>query len=1043
MLQIPVEGGHHGGDLSIHHKLGTTKLDRSQDNEHKFYLSASFIDSEHEFSPLTEGSSLVFIHYLVWKNPLVVSPHHMDLPTFISARQTVDEILSPWRLPDEDCDTELLVIPLVNDYAKVPLSYSNLRGTDKLMANLLQSTNSLKVRLATVVYYRAGIAHDEHRMNRDREEDDDGYPESPIDVELKAFPRTERHRFVAEVIEESCSIENFYQMNGQVDSSNTPIYWKRDYIYKNIESIKDLFDVVSPPDKEKYDRYHDVEDDLELRQWWYKPVLIFWPKSSIALKCRMHFHDALENLKRRVLNQKNEEEYFANLMYFRSIINYLHRHGMRNFEGDEENQENEGEVPVYRIAGLFSICNLLKAKEEASRICQLYALNPVPIPNWFNVIADYARLVDLAGWKSCRKLFDSFLSLVGEQDEQMVYRIHMTYEFLKVDSPFRNEAAVSIFTQLHASIFSFHQAPNDIKVFFTKLDSIEDLGNNSYAKFVVIVFLVQHRQMLKNANEMLALIFYHLNSTPIDPEKANNLVCLFSSLNFLENSSFGQLVGKAKELLILLCEFALELDVYNFSHHFSSHLAYWIKLFVFVGQWPMIQQLMNTILWHPSLPEKTEPLLKILEDLKLPPKQLNKEAEKKLTMVKGQIQRTINVVLSRRRYEIRQSVSYLKSAVSRPSRASHPFFGSCPSAEDLDQLRQSRIFKVREIISKIRSRDDHFASKEEAEEEFINWCNIIELCNKLESKDDGANAIAQFFYIPKKCFVLRPELLSAVVGFIAFAGLNRFLRCYESFESDLSDLSENGVKLEFFVSLANQLLLKNQYHCREAATELFKRIFHCLDSSLDEQRLIIFYQVILLMDESQFLHIDFPCEIIEAVTECLLQSSISTLHQFVKILFVNQNDRLIVFPCDRLTSLGRSTLEELGRKFVNHIAHNTDSVATEDLLNWMRLIIYVDKFHVSHLLEELMEHLCAGQEISSLRKLVATEEFQNETQFKIVREQPILQDWKRRLQKESFVKLFTQRNKSKKRKVLEEDLHSDCRIQKRARFDDSGMEQPE
>ena len=112
----------------------------------------------YEIAPVIEGWSVVLTFYLIWEKPLVVTFHGMNLPTFISSLNTVREILIPWRSPEEDYDSEMLVIPLSNNYAKVPLNYTNLKGTDKLMENLLQSTNELNVHLATVVFYRAGTA---------------------------------------------------------------------------------------------------------------------------------------------------------------------------------------------------------------------------------------------------------------------------------------------------------------------------------------------------------------------------------------------------------------------------------------------------------------------------------------------------------------------------------------------------------------------------------------------------------------------------------------------------------------------------------------------------------------------------------------------------------------------------------------------------------------------------------------------------------------------------------------------------------------------
>ena len=165
---LPVEDGHSGGELVVRNGLEVTKLDRSQDNGSTFYLSTSFIDCEHEISPVTKGWSVVLTYQLIWKENLVATPNGMHCPAFFSALKTVKQILAPLHSPLEDCDSEMLVIPLVNGYARVPLCYANLQWTDQLMASLLQSTNSLEIRLATVVNYWAGNAYNERLMNTNR-----------------------------------------------------------------------------------------------------------------------------------------------------------------------------------------------------------------------------------------------------------------------------------------------------------------------------------------------------------------------------------------------------------------------------------------------------------------------------------------------------------------------------------------------------------------------------------------------------------------------------------------------------------------------------------------------------------------------------------------------------------------------------------------------------------------------------------------------------------------------------------------------------------
>lgn len=297
MFQIPVEGGHLGGDLFVRHSLGDTKLDRSQDNGQKFYLSTSFIDCAHEISPVTEGWSLTLTYYLAWSKPLLIAPHGIDLPTFVSSLNTVREILSPLLSPDEECDTEMLVIPLSNRYARTPLCYANLRGTDKFMANLLQSTSSLEIRLATACNYRGGTAYDESRMNvrnrnedesieEDRENEDFGYPESPrqLGLEDDQIVIGQSRRFISEVLINRCFFREMSLISGAHDYVGTPfICWKQDYVFSHtIDSISDIFDPVSPPDKEIFNSYYydddemgEEESDLELQQWWFKPVLIF------------------------------------------------------------------------------------------------------------------------------------------------------------------------------------------------------------------------------------------------------------------------------------------------------------------------------------------------------------------------------------------------------------------------------------------------------------------------------------------------------------------------------------------------------------------------------------------------------------------------------------------------------------------------------------------------------------------------------------------------------------------------------------------------
>ena len=491
MVQIPVEGGHRGGDLIVRHQQSDTKIDRSQENHLKFYFSTTFIDCIHEVTPITEGWSVVMTYYLVWKKPLVVALHGINLPTFMSSLNTVKEILSPMLSQDEDCDTEMLVIPLTNNYARTPLCFANLRGTDKLMANLLQSTNALEIRLATAIYYQGGTLYDAHRMNNDRNEDEDdgdfGYPSSPLPQELEDdlfMPNKSSRRFMAEVIVERCYIDQFLFLDGAVDDKKSKIRWKEDYIFKNITSITDLFDTVSMPDKEEYDPYNYLQEaDFELQQWWYRPVLIFHPRNTTALACRKNFSGVVASLKENISLPANQAERIAQLLQFRKIVNYHSRHALVNYQK------------------LFSICNSLKATEEGIVLWKSFAKFTFEL----GVVPELVEFVGFAGWDSCSEFFCSILSNRRTLVSKITFLIEVIHNFLKVDSPLPTEAVSQVFKLLCTTIFTSGKTLNQ-KTFDDKVNYIRSISLNFHSVFLLTIFILDHRHLLDDSQQLIDIM---------------------------------------------------------------------------------------------------------------------------------------------------------------------------------------------------------------------------------------------------------------------------------------------------------------------------------------------------------------------------------------------------------------------------------------------------------------------------------------------------------------------------------------------------------
>ena len=1008
MLQIPVEGGHRGGDLTVKHDNGDTKLDRSHENGQKFYLSASFIDCAHTFSPVTKGWSVSLTYYLTWKHPLLPSPHRTNLPTFISSLKTVEQILTPFVSPDENCDTDMLVIPLVNDYAKTLLNYENLRGTDKLMANILQSTKSLEIRLVTLVNYRAGTANDVLQMNTDRNGDDAGYPNSPIPLELdddETITKSSR-RFIADELIQSCYIEDSLRLDGEVDEREmVPVNWKEDYIFRNVESDRDLFDEVSPPDREKYNRYHDVE--FELQQWWYKPFLIISPKSSTALKCRKNFGSVVNSLKERISQHQSnimdsEADRMAQLSEFREIVHYFYHY----------NEEYEDDSKLNYIQKLFSICNFLKAKEEGISLCRYYAENVANVG--LKMMPDFAEYVGFAGWNVCKRFFTSYFT---GNSPRLEFLIPLTFELLNIDSSLSNEAAVVIFNKILTKTFPSVEALT-AELFNNNLNSIRDNSPDLHSRFLVIIFTLEQRRLFEHVNNRLVSIAsFHLviNSK----ENLNLFVTHFCSCFLASGSSFKQLTFKLQYLLMSLCRSFLESDIH--STHPYSFVVSWISLFVFVGRRTFVQQLKDKICSRPSGPLE-EANNKLFQTLKNILSQEKLQKDPKLKNVRGKLKRTFEILLKRRRYEFRQSVSYLKSVVSRLDRPYHPFVAEKLSFEDVEELRQLRTSQLRDVVDLRLKIPLHWnqLSSEEAEEEFVCMCNLIELCNKLESKDEVLRLIGYYTGAdasPVKKYWFRPELLSVLAGFVIIAGWKEFANCYLSIKRCFIKKLDT---LQFLIGLTNEMLLLNilpqgddtaaeVFDCftsligfpsfeEDSSTEDFK-VSKCLDSNLDEKhRLVLFHAALLLTDK----HMECNA-IVKSVIRCLMDRPIDFLRRFIKMWM---SSGALVRPFEELLPSCQTTLEHVFAFDPQTTTSPISHIEIDFLLDCMRLTVYMGNIFAGRLMQQLSVLRCSNESHNAFIKLLlVNNQFQTDSQLKIFRENSLFVRWKRQ-QKKSFFKFF-------------------------------------
>ena len=1023
MLQVPVEGGHQGCDLIIRHEQEDTKLDRSQENGRKFYLSASFIDCPHQVTPVTEGWSVALTFYLVWEKPFVVYPHGMNFPTFISSLKMVKEILSPMLSPIEDCDTELVIIPLTNDYAKTPLNYNNLRGTDKLMANLLQSMDSLEIRLGTVVKYQGGTAYNEQQMNIDHAEDD-GFPDSPTPLKLDDLPfrANSKRRFVANIISSYCCFENLLLLSGKKVEKNSivPLSWKRDYIFNNIQSAKDLFDEISPPDKEIYDRYQQHGRNfgtLELQQWWYKPVLIFWPKNSVAIQCREYISTAVFKLTRMATSYPVERQ--KKLFELRKIVNYLKRvqfHG----DGNLFDPIDDGEHKKLIFTILFSVCNKLKAKEEAIDLINFCTSQPTDVLNFSDFEAEFVELIRLVGWDACRELF-STMSSQYDIESHLLFTTNIIKTFLDSSSPLQNQpAAVQIFKYLYSVYFS----PSEVlEIFTSKVESLCEVGRMEM--FLLIILLLERCGLLLDDTEhLIDKAASYLTAIPIDSSfNLKIFFSLLSSSSLIVDSSFVELSGKLQKLLISLCEDFL--THCNYQSIRPDSVVGWIQVFTFSRR-HLLQQLMDNICQQ-KMPDKK--LLCFLKAILA-----EKQIQKPLKTVHSQLKRTCKILKKRARFEVRRSISYVNS---------------CHASLLPQVIEFAELINVVDLCIGNPIYDKKL-TEEGAEEEFESLCDVMKLCKQF--KLEGMR-ILEFYSAALgdgyKHFWLRPEFLTVMADFVVFSDqqISSTSLLYSSkcprFEKE---------RLHYIFLLMNEMLDRGDAKYDRAAVKIsrlvlgidtaYSQVLYTTSdnadstkgiSSLDDKQRQLFCYVVLFMYNRNLLSKPF-FDWVQLSFDVLQSSPIDSLNYFVELLF-NGSATLTSLPFDNLFFRCQNSLNHLCSRFLDYTRDNLSIVMTENCLYWLRLFAYVDNFS---LLQSLMTILCSGAKKdnnASLRNLLANEEFQTEEEFKTIRKHPILVEWKRSQKKNLFAR--REPAEKKKRKLTTADGSFN---QKKVKLDLGGYE---
>ena len=434
---------------------------------------------------------------------------------------------------------------------------------------------------------------------------------------------------------------------------------------------------------------------------------------------------------------------------------------------------------------------------------------------------------------------------------------------LKTDSALRNEAAVAVYRQLFITLFLTEEIPSR-EIFASRIDSMLEANGNK-GTFFVNIFLLERRCLLANAEELMTLATGFIDGLPVDPQSEEEIfffVHILSQSSLVVESTFQQMHIKLQHSLFVLCKRFL-----NLNRHLTTHpslIVYWIRVFVFVGDRFLVQQLTNKLCSFPPYCVTLQMTKKEFLSVLLSVKKLSNDA--KLKTVRNHLKRAYTIVLKQSLYEVRRSVTQLKIDCSRLDKPSNPVIAAFVAVNESNEFRQSRESDLRTIVAHRleNSLDDVKLSKDEVEEEFISLCDLLSVCNTLKNKTESIRV--SNFLLESKCFdsqlFLRSELLSAMAAFAPHGQWKSFRKFYLSIATKLK-AGDTNRWLTFQNFLTYHLLKLNDPSSNSAALGIFHGVFSKINSpasespeglfSIEEPQRHVFMVNVLLLDLRQIL----------------------------------------------------------------------------------------------------------------------------------------------------------------------------------------------
>ncbi|KAG2495691.1 hypothetical protein HYH03_006291 [Edaphochlamys debaryana] len=345
LVQLPVEGGHKGGDLLIKHRGKETTVHTAPASKGAGRASAKgssrgaaggadpdaaptfdlpyaalYADCEQQLSKLTSGMRVVLMFNLVRTASLPVLPAAPEGSRAAAAAARLEAAVRAWEsTPVADARAHLLALPLEHKYDSTTLSLRSLRGRDLARVQALLGCGPLEVRLALVKRHAIGDTANVVEPKRKRKYSDPAYEYGTHSFWNRVLPTA----IMGVVYDEGTGLTTWIDPHGP--DADTVATASRTHHYpgdgadrgngagvndslgalglKGLEGHlgglllgrTELFD--ADPDRREYDNFA-ASMGPELNFWYHTALAVIWPRSRTpTLPCALGFGPGLGVLK--------------------------------------------------------------------------------------------------------------------------------------------------------------------------------------------------------------------------------------------------------------------------------------------------------------------------------------------------------------------------------------------------------------------------------------------------------------------------------------------------------------------------------------------------------------------------------------------------------------------------------------------------------------------------------------------------------------------------------------------------------------------------